>query len=331
MTSDRFSRQIVDAIAKRAGNICSNPDCQSITVGPAEETDRSVTLGEAAHIFGANPGSARYDPAMSSAERSDITNAIWLCRNCHKLIDVDVKRFSVSILFEWRRLHERLIVERIGKPGDLIRQKMLTRELEEFKDCGYLAQQIVIDKPDFWEYKLTAELLRHNMRPVLSRWHSLEKGLYANPLTRIDQAEMMDWYQDRIAEASKLVGAMGGLINGGIQAAWGEPGVPGSEAEILRVCNLIVEVCQRLLDWEERVQFASVPSIFEEVRETLKGISGRLIDKLAVLPVELAKPFEQENPSGVFKVHIDIDLPEGWPEKVSATMQAAVDAMIAEM
>jgi hypothetical protein len=84
---------VIETVAKRAGNICSNPDCQALTTGPAETEDKSVTIGEAAHIFGANPGSARFDEKMSSSERSDITNAIWLCRNCHKLADADAARF----------------------------------------------------------------------------------------------------------------------------------------------------------------------------------------------------------------------------------------------
>src|SRR5436190_17522523 len=100
MDEQRFTRQTIDTVAKRAGNICSNPDCQAITIGPAEAPDKSVNVGEAAHIFGANSGSARFQEGMSPTERADITNAIWLCRICHKLIDADATRFPAPLLFE---------------------------------------------------------------------------------------------------------------------------------------------------------------------------------------------------------------------------------------
>ena len=86
---DRFKQSVIVTLAKRAANRCSNPNCGAITSGPTEEPNGSVNVGEAAHIYGANPGSARYDPDMTSTDRSAITNAIWLCSNCHKLVDDD--------------------------------------------------------------------------------------------------------------------------------------------------------------------------------------------------------------------------------------------------
>lgn len=115
---------------------------------------------------------------MSDQERREITNAIWLCRNCHKLVDTDPVRFPAEVLFGWRRSHEDEITKRVGKLSETLRLKATARELPIFETCSYLAQQIVIDKPDHWEYKLTIELLRSRLDPVLSRWKDLEGGLY---------------------------------------------------------------------------------------------------------------------------------------------------------
>lgn len=324
MDEQRFTRQVVDTVTKRAGNICSNPDCQAITTGPAETPDKSVNVGEAAHIFGANPGSARFDEKLSLTERSDITNAIWLCRICHKLIDADEVRFPTSLLFEWRREHENAVIQRIGKPGELARQRVLSRELEDFKDCSYLAQRIIIDKPYAWEFKLTAQLLRDKMARVLSRWRSLDKGLYTKPTMRIPLDEIMDWHQSRMDELTGAIDAINGLINNEIAAAWGPPGQPGSEVEILRVCDLIAEACLRLLEWEESVRFASVPSDFREVRGNLIGIGGRQLDKISAIPVEMAKIFEEDRPTGVHRISIIIDLPDGWVDRTIKSMKTAV-------
>jgi hypothetical protein len=321
---ERFSRQTADTIAKRAGNICSNPDCQAITTGPAETPNRSVNVGEAAHIFGANPGSARFEERMSSIERSDITNAIWLCRICHKLIDADAVRFPASLLFEWRREHENAVIQRIGKPGELARQRVLSRELEEFKGCSYLAQQIIIDKPYAWEFKLTAELLRSKMAPILARWRSLNRALYTKPAARIPLNEILDWHQSRMDELTTTIDAINGLINNEIAASWGPPGQPGSETEILRVCDLIAEACQRFLEWEESVRFASVPPDFKEVKGNLIGIGGRQMEKISVIPIEMAKIFEQERPTGMYRINVILDLPDRWAEKTIEALKAAV-------
>jgi hypothetical protein len=92
-SENRFKQAVITTLAKRAANRCSNPDCGAITSGPSMKRSGTVNVGEAAHIFGAHPGSARYDPAMTSVERADLTNAIWLCNNCHKLIDDDPLRY----------------------------------------------------------------------------------------------------------------------------------------------------------------------------------------------------------------------------------------------
>lgn len=85
-SEDRFKQAVIVTLAKRAANRCSNPDCGAITSGPSDDRAGSVNVGEAAHIYGAHPGSARYEELMDSVDRSDITNAIWLCGNCHKLV-----------------------------------------------------------------------------------------------------------------------------------------------------------------------------------------------------------------------------------------------------
>ena len=169
MSNPDFPRNVVEVVAKRAANICSNPDCRAVTSGPSDDSSKALVIGEAAHIFGAKPTSSRFKQAMTNAERADTTNAIWLCRNCHKLVDGDPLRHPAEALFEWRSQHEREVTGRLGKPSELILQKIIDEQLSEFRSASRLAQRIVADKPDYWEYKLTVELLRGELNPVLKR------------------------------------------------------------------------------------------------------------------------------------------------------------------
>lgn len=55
------------ALAKRAAQICSNPSCRRPTSGPHHDPSKALNLGEAAHIRGAHPGSARFDSLVDPA------------------------------------------------------------------------------------------------------------------------------------------------------------------------------------------------------------------------------------------------------------------------
>jgi hypothetical protein len=103
---DDFTTKAKDALARRAGMRCANPECRKPTSGPHDEQDRAVNIGVACHIAAASPGGPRYIGAMSTEERRSIDNGIWLCQNCAKLIDSDDSRFSVDTLIQWKRLAE---------------------------------------------------------------------------------------------------------------------------------------------------------------------------------------------------------------------------------
>lgn len=106
MTDPDFSAATVTSLSKRAAQTCSNPDCRRPTSGPHSDDSKSVLLGEAAHICGARPGSARFDPAMSDTQRADPLNGVWLCRICARLVDGDERRFPPDSLRQWKKQHE---------------------------------------------------------------------------------------------------------------------------------------------------------------------------------------------------------------------------------
>ena len=105
---DDFSQKIKRTLEARAGHLCSNPVCHRPTAGPGSEPHTAVNVGVAAHITAASPGTPenpgpRYDKSLSPNERSDISNGIWLCQTCAKLIDSDVPRFPADLLRKWKR------------------------------------------------------------------------------------------------------------------------------------------------------------------------------------------------------------------------------------
>jgi hypothetical protein len=116
MARDDFSADVKDHLAKRVGMVCSNPGCGQPTSGPRDDPNKSVNIGVAAHVTAASPGGMRYDSSLTSEQRCDIENAIWLCQNCAKLVDNDDGRYTVELLRLWKKAAEEQARRAIDSP-----------------------------------------------------------------------------------------------------------------------------------------------------------------------------------------------------------------------
>ncbi|VWC20530.1 putative lipoprotein [Burkholderia aenigmatica] len=326
-SEDRFKQLIITTLAKRSAYRCANPDCGTITSGPTEDPNNAINVGEAAHIYGANPGSARYEPAMTSAERSAITNAIWLCSNCHKKVDDDPLRYPAGLMFEWQRAHESHIAEQIGKSAADIRRRYEQRHLEELGRLSYLSERIILEKGEFWKFRLTAEILRYEMLPILQRWSALERGLYIKPATRIATPDIAAWFLDRMHEIRQLADAFSALMNTELARAWGEPGVAGSDVEIIGTCRLIAEMCSSALAWEESVRFSRVDEPFSEVHGLLSGAAADFFEQARKVPEFLSSVIEQNPIGGHYELNLVLGLPDDFAENIHAATERAMAMM----
>ncbi len=113
---DDFKTQTIKHLRERVNNFCSNPDCGKLTSEPKQGNTSGVNLtGIAAHICAASPGGPRYDESMSSEERKDISNGIWLCSRCARLIDIEHSAYSVELLKNWKKSAELRVLQNSNK------------------------------------------------------------------------------------------------------------------------------------------------------------------------------------------------------------------------
>lgn len=112
---DDFSASIKRKLSARVAHRCSNPRCRASTSGPQLDKAGSVNLGVAAHITAASPNGPRFDSSLTSEERCGAENGIWLCQNCAKLVDSDVKRFTARVLWDWKEQAERAARDEMGR------------------------------------------------------------------------------------------------------------------------------------------------------------------------------------------------------------------------
>ena len=117
---DDFTPSTKAKLALRANYRCSYTGCGIATSGPSDEgTERSISIGEAAHITAASPGGERYDPEMTPAQRKHISNGIWMCKIHARLVDVDASAYPITKLHNMKIEHEtRIKLEMTGlRPG----------------------------------------------------------------------------------------------------------------------------------------------------------------------------------------------------------------------
>ncbi len=98
----------------RSGNRCAMPSCHKL-LSSEPRSGELVLFGEAAHIAGEHGGekrgrpSARFDPAITKEERNSLSNLLYVCRNCHALIDTrphGEREYTVERLLAIKAEHE---------------------------------------------------------------------------------------------------------------------------------------------------------------------------------------------------------------------------------
>ncbi len=185
------------------GNPSGAPDCKASTSGPHSDDLKAINIGEAAHIRGAAPGSARHDPNMTSTERSSIINAIWLCSKCSKLIDSDEKKYTVEVLYKWKRDHENEMELKLNETG--WQRKIKEFNLRQFENESPVAHQIALDQPAYWQYLLTVELLRSKLNVIKKEFDNLKRGLLYKPSVILDEHQSVVWFQQRLHDLEALI------------------------------------------------------------------------------------------------------------------------------
>jgi len=74
------------------------------------------------HICADKPGGPRFDPEQTEKDRQDYENLIVFCPNHHTLIDNDEATYTVTVLKEMKRQHEKTAQKEFVISDDLAKQ-----------------------------------------------------------------------------------------------------------------------------------------------------------------------------------------------------------------
>lgn len=323
-----FNVKTIETLSKRAALRCSNPDCRKLTTGPHTDETKATNLGEAAHIFGARAGSARYRKEMNDHERASISNGIWVCSRCHSHIDKDEALFSVELLLLWKKTHEEQTLAELGTAGDKLRMLVIDKELEAFAHLPAFIREIIKDKPDYWEYILSSELLDHYISSTIRRARDLQLGRITKTRVLLDPGKFTQWARNKPEELLQVPRALTGLLDD-LQGSWGPSGSPGDPHEIDHVCRLYGEAAKHLLTIAEDAAFTAVPEGFQDAATILSEGALFSLQRFPELPRFLRSIFADGIPSGEHNFSLVLDLPDAWAESFQEAIERGQEAFAA--
>ena len=259
---------------------------------------------------------------MNDSSRAEITNGVWLCRNCHKLIDSDDQIYSNDLLYAWREQHEAYTFTELGSSTDKIQFEEKAADLDQFDGYPYIVRRIAIDRPKGWEHRLTAELMRHLNRPVFRRMKDLRDGLYVRQQVYLDADSVIPWIQERLTESTYLTNPISGLFVR-LNESWGELGQPGNVDEIHHVTKLFRDYIEQVIEFEERIHFVHVPEKYKGLTDLLKDLLMSQVGQVSEVPdylddcvakIDTDHGGTEENPTVITKT-ICLDVPKDWNKR----------------
>lgn len=109
-----FTDTVRKEIAQKAMYICSSLTCFRLT-GYGTTDSKARTIAQGAHINAAGNKGPRAKKNASPDFLKSSKNGIWLCSICHKKVDDDPDNYTESVLKDWKKQHEKLIRNIVGK------------------------------------------------------------------------------------------------------------------------------------------------------------------------------------------------------------------------
>jgi hypothetical protein len=192
------------------------------------------------------------------------------------------------------------------------------KPLKEFLNETSRAQQLALDRPDFWEHLLTIELLESKLGIIRRRYSDFQRGLIYRKTVRMLGKEYFSWVRSRLDDLLKLTSIFVTSIPAEIPASWGPPGQAGNPLEIQRAVNTLMSAFDALVDWEIELSAVNPPEPFERVKSLMQGLTAQFLDEVERLVEELNKVFELPNPQECeHKINLAFNFPESKIQEIT--------------
>ncbi len=171
------------------------------------------------------------------------------------------------------------------------------------------AQKLVRERPKFWEYRLTAELLETKLAEVRRQMDRLSNGFVHISVKPINGRTFFSWLGAKIRDLTSMMQAFEKQMPL-IQDSWGPPGVPADPRQIRQSVNDVIQLCYELLEWERDLRATLPPEPARRVTQTMRGWTEFILKEIERLPGELLKPLDEPpRPGRVVNIMLTVKSP----------------------
>ena len=216
-------------------------------------------------------------------------------------------------IFDFERAGD--IIDKLKIQLSVLLQSLLRRKNNgsldpniDFKDESTIIQKIVVDKPQYWEFKLTIELLRDRINRVRSRFIDMQKGLILIKPVYLNDFEFFQNVSARMETMIQLLKMLTQVAEVELLESWGKPGEPGDSVKIKKSIERFFEIGNEIFNWELEIRSLSVSDELIPLKESLYGTAESIFNDASTLADLLEAPL-LDNQRGEINITYKINVP----------------------
>ena len=190
-------------------------------------------------------------------------------------------------------IKDALRVQLSGLFRDLLKRRRNSNlePLPEFSKESKESRRLALDKPEYWEYHLFAELLDNRLRPIRRKRTAIISGQTFVALRPISDVDFVNWMQTKFEELDLLTSQLQPLTKQ-FTSSLGPPGQPGNPLEILEAAESMAECAKNLVSWETEVLSIRPTVKLRDLPKTFLALRGDFFQKLESVPTQIRNYFE---------------------------------------
>lgn len=172
-----------------------------------------------------------------------------------------------------------------------IKKKFSTQTLEiDCLDLSPKCLEIVMTKPEGWEYRLFVQLLKDGIANNQDKRNDIDYRVsFGQSIKLVDTEDINQWIQRKLDEIAKAIQSITRLMNEGLSKAFGKPGVAGDLAHIIYATKRIIEGYCRLLDWSLEFNRVTTDKDFEKLISLVSAMAMNAIKEIEEYSVKVYK------------------------------------------
>lgn len=175
-----------------------------------------------------------------------------------------------------------------------LRSKVTGKEFPPyFHSVSPSALRLTLEKPEAWEYRLFMQGWVDAVAQRSSLFREYREKLRLDLSEPVPSSIANEWMSTRLHELNGLVDSANILLNDSTKKAFGAPGEPGNEEEIIWVSQIFGQLLETTLKWSKRIRCAHVEEPFDKLMPELALFADQLISQLNTFPVDCLKKIEE--------------------------------------